>query len=55
MPIAAAQIVGAEGRVIGVDISAGMLDVARNKAQELSLNNTEFLLADAEALEFPVL
>ena len=51
--IAAAQIVGAEGRVIGVDISAGMLDVARNKAQDLSLNNTEFLLADAETLDFP--
>ena len=51
--IAAAQIVGPEGRVIGVDISAGMLDVARNKALELNLNNTEFLLADAENLDFP--
>ena len=51
--IAAAQIVGAEGRVIGVDISAGMLDIARNKAFELNLNNTDFLLADAETLDFP--
>ncbi|WP_293144478.1 MULTISPECIES: methyltransferase domain-containing protein [unclassified Microcoleus] len=51
--IAAAQIVGSEGRVIGVDISPGMLDVARNKAQKLNLNNTEFVLADAENLEFP--
>jgi len=51
--IAAAQIVGAQGRVIGVDISAGMVDVARNKAQELSLNNTEFVLADAENLDLP--
>lgn len=51
--IAAAQIVGSEGRVIGIDISAGMLDVARNKALELNLNNTEFLLADAENLDFP--
>ena len=51
--IAAAQIVGSEGRVIGVDISAGMLDVARNKALELNLHNTEFLLADAEKLDFP--
>ena len=51
--IAATQIVGSEGRVIGVDISAGMLDVARNKALELNLNNTEFLLADAENLDFP--
>jgi ubiquinone/menaquinone biosynthesis C-methylase UbiE len=51
--IAAAQIVGAEGLVIGVDISAGMLKVARNKALELNLNNTELLLADAENLDFP--
>lgn len=51
--IAAAQIVGSEGRVIGVDISAGMLDVARNKALELNLNNTEFWLADAENIDFP--
>ena len=50
--IAAAQIVSSEGRGIGVDISAGMLDVARNKAQKLNLNNTEFLLADAENLDF---
>ncbi|MEG4321038.1 MULTISPECIES: methyltransferase domain-containing protein [unclassified Microcoleus] len=52
--IAAAEIVGSEGRVVGVDISSGMLDRARSKAQELSLKNTEFLLADAEALDFRV-
>ncbi|NJK66113.1 MAG: methyltransferase domain-containing protein [Microcoleus sp. CSU_2_2] len=49
--IAAAQIVGSEGRVMGVDISPGMLAVARNKALELNLNNTEFVLADAENLD----
>ncbi|MEG3878094.1 methyltransferase domain-containing protein [Microcoleus sp. herbarium7] len=51
--IAAAQIVDAQGRVIGVDISPGMLDAARNKAQKLNLNNTEFVLADAENLDLP--
>ena len=51
--IAVAQIVGSEGRVIGIDISAGMLDIARKKSLELNLNNTEFLLADAENLDFP--
>ena len=51
--IAAAQIVGSEGRVIGIDISPGMLAVARNKALELNLNNTEFLLGDAENLDLP--
>ena len=49
--IAAAQIVGSEGRVIGIDISPGMLAVARNKALELNLHNTEFLLGDAENLD----
>ncbi|MGL5058871.1 MAG: class I SAM-dependent methyltransferase [Microcoleus sp.] len=49
---AAAEIVGSTGRVLGVDISAGMLDRAKQKALELSFNNTEFLLADAEALTF---
>ncbi|MCC3564355.1 MAG: methyltransferase domain-containing protein [Microcoleus sp. PH2017_31_RDM_U_A] len=51
--IAAAQIVGTEGLVIGVDISHGMLDVARKKALELKLNNTEFLLRDAENIDLP--
>jgi ubiquinone/menaquinone biosynthesis C-methylase UbiE len=51
--IKAAQIVGTEGRVIGVDISTGMADVARQKAQTLGLQNIEFHLADGEALDFP--
>jgi ubiquinone/menaquinone biosynthesis C-methylase UbiE len=49
----AAQIVGSTGWVVGVDISSGMLEQARRKAEELSLNNIEFQLADAEALNFP--
>jgi ubiquinone/menaquinone biosynthesis C-methylase UbiE len=51
--IAAAQIVGSEGRVIGVDISTGMLDQARRKVKALGLTNVEFQLADAESLNFP--
>jgi ubiquinone/menaquinone biosynthesis C-methylase UbiE len=51
--IEAAQIVGTEGRVIGVDISTGMVDIARQKAQALGLQNIEFQLADGEALDFP--
>jgi ubiquinone/menaquinone biosynthesis C-methylase UbiE len=38
---------------IGIDISPGMLDVARKKALELKLNNTEFLLTDGENFDFP--
>ena len=51
--IEAAQLVGPEGRVIGVDISAGMLAEARRKVEALGLTNIEFHLADAEALDFP--
>lgn len=50
----AAQIVGALGRVIGVDISTGMLEQARRKVAALGLSNIEFQLADAEALDFPL-
>ena len=51
--IEAAQIVGAEGRVIAVDISTGMLEQLKRKIEALNLNNIELMLADAEALELP--
>jgi ubiquinone/menaquinone biosynthesis C-methylase UbiE len=51
--IEAAQIVGAEGRVVGVDISTGMLDQGRRKVEVLGLKNIEFQLGDAEVLNFP--
>ncbi|MBE9032380.1 methyltransferase domain-containing protein [filamentous cyanobacterium LEGE 11480] len=52
--IEAAQIVGNEGQVVGVDISSGMIKQARRKAKALGLCNIEFQLADAEVLNFPV-
>jgi ubiquinone/menaquinone biosynthesis C-methylase UbiE len=51
--IEAAQIVGLEDRVVGVDISTGMLEVARRKIEALNLSNVELQLADAETLNFP--
>ncbi len=51
--IEAAQLVGSEGRVVGVDISNGMLEQAKRKVEALGLSNIEFQLADAEALDFP--
>lgn len=51
--IEAAQLVGSEGRVVGVDISDGMLEQARRKVEALGLSNIQFQLADAEALDFP--
>lgn len=53
LAIALAQMIGAGGKVIGVDISVQMLDIARNKVKELLLNNVEFQLADAEVLNYP--
>ena len=49
----AAKIVGDRGKVIGVDISAQMLALARNKAYTAKLE-VEFQLADAESLDYPV-
>jgi ubiquinone/menaquinone biosynthesis C-methylase UbiE len=51
--IEAAQLVGFAGRVVGVDISTGMLEQAKRKIEGLGLNNIELVLADAEKLNFP--
>jgi ubiquinone/menaquinone biosynthesis C-methylase UbiE len=50
--LAAAKIVGVEGKVIGVDISAGMLGYAQQKLAAEGLKNVEFLEADADDLNF---
>ena len=50
--IAAAEIVGAEGRVIGVDFSPGMLAQARRKVAAAGLQNLELMEADAETISF---
>ena len=51
--IKAAQLIGFAGRVVGVDISTGMLEEAKRKIEALGLNNIEIILADAEKLNFP--
>jgi ubiquinone/menaquinone biosynthesis C-methylase UbiE len=52
LAIEAARIVGDEGHVIGIDISTRMVDRANQKIAALGLNNIEFQVADAEALDF---
>jgi SAM-dependent methyltransferase len=47
-----AQRVGTSGSVMGVDISQPMLARARERQQELSLKNLEFLHADAQTYAF---
>ncbi|MFB2770579.1 class I SAM-dependent methyltransferase [Pelatocladus sp. BLCC-F211] len=50
--ISAAQIVGSEGKVIGVDFSSVMLKQAQHKIDELGLQNIELIAADAEYIDF---
>ena len=47
----AAEVVGPKGYVLGTDISAEMLAVAREKGQDQGLANVEFREVDAEELE----
>jgi ubiquinone/menaquinone biosynthesis C-methylase UbiE len=48
----AAQAVGAGGRVIGLDLSSGMIALARAKAAAASLPNLEFRQADFDQAYF---
>jgi ubiquinone/menaquinone biosynthesis C-methylase UbiE len=52
LAIAAAQLVGESGQVIGIDISAGMLEKAQSKVDASRLSNVELQLADAESLDY---
>jgi SAM-dependent methyltransferase len=51
--LTAAGVVGSSGRVVGTDISPGMLGVARARATDLGIKNAEFHEMDAEALDLP--
>ncbi|HEY7588144.1 MAG TPA: methyltransferase domain-containing protein [Thermoplasmata archaeon] len=48
-----ARIVGAEGEVVGVDLSEKMVNLARNIAKERRIPNVRFEVMDAEHLAFP--
>lgn len=48
----AASLVGPDGKVVGVDISNGMLAEANKKLVTLGHDNLEFMLTDAEHLDF---
>ncbi len=47
-----ARLVGENGHVTGVDVSAPMLDEARLRAADAGLANTSFVVADAGAHQF---
>ncbi|MBD2741291.1 methyltransferase domain-containing protein [Coleofasciculus sp. FACHB-1120] len=52
LAIPAAQKVGLEGHIIGIDMSPGMLHQARVKVEAASLKNIELIEADAESITF---
>ena len=52
MTIEAAERVAPEGRVVGVDISAAMLQLARQRVAAAGLDNVELLEADAQLHAF---
>ena len=51
--LVAAQMVGPEGRVVGIDMTPEMLAKARAATAELGARNVELLQAEAERLPFP--
>ena len=51
--LVAAQMVGAEGHVTGIDMTAPMLAKARAAAAEMGVTNVEFVEGEAERLPFP--
>lgn len=50
---AAAELVGSEGEVVGVDMNAEILETARSRAQEAGFANIEFVAGDAQILDLP--
>ncbi|MBH8551863.1 methyltransferase domain-containing protein [Nostocaceae cyanobacterium CENA357] len=50
--IAAAQVVGSTGHVLGIDFASGMLQQAQKKVAALALMNITFHEADADEQEF---
>jgi len=48
-----ASIVAPSGHVVGIDLSANMMEIARKSAARRGLRNVEFVTMDAEKLEFP--
>jgi SAM-dependent methyltransferase len=51
--LVAAQMVAPDGRITGIDMTPQMLAKARRAAEEMGLDNVEFVEAEAEQLPFP--
>ncbi len=51
--LVAARLVGAGGRVVGLDVTPAMIERARSHQARLGLANLTFQVGDVEALPFP--
>lgn len=51
--LVAARMVGAGGRVVGIDMTAEMLEKARAAAKEMGVANVEFIEGEIEQLPLP--
>lgn len=51
--LSAAEAVGPQGRVLGIDLSGRMVDAARRHAEDRGVSNAAFARMDAEELELP--
>jgi SAM-dependent methyltransferase len=51
--LVAAQMVGVDGRVTGIDMTPEMLTKARGAATEMGVTNVEFVAGEVERLPFP--
>ena len=49
--MAAAELVGAEGEVVGVDVNAAILETAQARVRELGFENIHFTAGDARTLD----
>lgn len=47
------QQIGPEGRLIGVDLTPGMLDIARERVKRSGWKNVELIQSDIAAYDFP--
>ncbi|HEY94764.1 MAG TPA: class I SAM-dependent methyltransferase [Dehalococcoidia bacterium] len=50
--IAAANLLGNQGKIVGVDIADNLLVLARNKTVTAGISNVEYYLGNAEDLDF---
>ena len=51
--IPAAMEIGSDGSVVAVDLSSNLLGLAKSKAENLNLNNIEFIQGDMTSLGYP--